>query len=390
MATRAKARVEAVGGCATLNVKPLRAAVGHVAAVAARGKDAVPVLAGALLTSGPSTMTLTATDLDAELSCQIDLAESGTGAAMAAVVNAATLEKILSKLPKEGQVSLRENGNTALSIVSGAAHFDLPTLPTEAFPTIAPDAWDAEFEMPKTDLQALINAVRFAVSTEEVRYYLNGIFLQAVVDGPEAGRLIAAATDGHRLARYHVPLPDNAQPMPEVILPRRIVAVLDRLLDSAEGATVNIAISTGQMRFEIGAVTLITKLIDGQFPDYRRVIPPANDKAVWLDPKSVVAAIERVTTVASDRQRALKLSLDKDLLTLEVSSPERGTAREEVAVNYDGEPLSIGFNGGYLAETLRHLTADPALVKFSDPAAPTLFIDSEDSQRTYVVMPVRI
>lgn len=388
-AAKAKARLEAVGGSAVIDVKVLREAAKHVAALA-NARDAMPVLAGALITSGPSTMTLRACDLDSELSCQIDLAESGTGMAMRLVVHAATLEKILAKLPKDGQVRLAELGNTAMQISCGSASFDLPVIPADDFPLLSSGEWDAQFEMPRADLMALLSAVRFAISTEEVRYYLNGIFFQAVSEGPEAGRLLSAATDGARLAQYHVPLPEGAKGMPDCILPRRMVAILERLLDGSDFPMIDVAVSTSRMRFDVGAVSLVTKLIDGTFPDHRRVIPTANDKALWLNPKDMIAAIERVTTVAEGKTRAVKLSLGGEVMTLEASSPERGSAREEMAVNYSGEPMQIGFNGGFLAEVMRHLTADPVLVKLSDPAAPTLFVDSEDSQRTYVIMPMRV
>ena len=388
-AARRKERPSAVGGSAVIDVKVLREAARHIAAVA-HARDGAPVLAGTLITSGPSTMTLTATDLDSELSCQLDLAESGTGTAMRLVVNAATLDKILAKLPKDGQVRLCESGNTAMQIDCGAASFDLPVLPADDFPMISACEWDAQFEISRGDLIALLSAVRFAVSTEETRYYLNGIFFQAISEGLEAGRLLGAATDGHRLAQYHVPLPEGAEDMPDCILHRRMVAILERLLDSATVPMVDVAVSTSRMRFDIGAVTLVTRLIDGQFPDHRRVIPSANDKALWLNPKDMIAAIERVTTVAEGKTRAVKMTLSGKVMTLEASSPERGTAREEMAVNYSGDPMSVGFNGGYLTEVLRHLTADPVLVKLNDPAGPAMFVDSEDSQRLYVIMPVRI
>jgi DNA polymerase-3 subunit beta len=336
-AAKAKARLEAVGGSAVIDVKVLRAAAKHVAALA-NARDATPVLAGVLITSGPSTMTLRATDLDSELSCQIDLAESGTGMAMRLVVNASTLEKIVAKLPKDGQVRLAELGNTAMQISCGSASFDLPVIPADDFPLLSPGDWDVQFEMPRADLMALLSAVRFAISTEETRYYLNGIFIQAVDAGPEAGRLLSAATDGHRLAQYHVPLPEGAEGMPDCILPRRMVAILERLLDGSDFPMIDVAVSTSRMRFDVGAVSLVTKLIDGQFPDHRRVIPTANDKALWISPKDMIAAIERVTTVAEGKTRAVKLSLDGEAMTLEASSPERGSAREGMAVNYSGEP----------------------------------------------------
>ena len=240
------------------------------------------------------------------------------------------------------------------------------------------------FELPAATLRQIIDKTRFAISSEETRYYLMGIFLHVADD-----RLKAAATDGHRLARVTVDQPEGAEGMPDIIIPRKCVGELRKLLDEVEG-TVEVSLSPTKIRFGLGSAILTSKLIDGTFPDYNRVIPTANDKLLKLDPKSFSAGVDRVATIASEKTRAVKMAVDRDKVTLSVTSPESGTATEEIAADYGSDGLEIGFNARYLLDILGEIDGDTVEVHLADAAAPTLIRESDNAPALYVLMPMRV
>jgi DNA polymerase-3 subunit beta len=211
-----------------------------------------------------------------------------------------------------------------------------------------------------------------------------GIFLHVADD-----MLKAAATDGHRLARVTVAKPDGADGMPDVIVPKKCVLELRKLLDEVEG-TVEVTLSATKIRFVLGHAVLTSKLIDGSFPDYNRVIPTANDKLLKLDPASFKAGVDRVATIASEKTRAVKISLDRDRVTLSVTSPENGLATEELAADYSADSLEIGFNARYLLDILGEIDGDTVEVHLADAAAPTLLRENDKSAALYVLMPMRV
>jgi DNA polymerase-3 subunit beta len=241
-----------------------------------------------------------------------------------------------------------------------------------------------KFELPAATLRQIVDKTRFAISSEETRYYLMGIFLHVADD-----QLKAAATDGHRLARVVIPKPDGADAMPDVIVPRKCVAELRKLLEEVEG-TVEISLSPTKIRFGLGSAVLTSKLIDGTFPDYNRVIPTANDKLLKLDPKTFSAGVDRVSTIASEKTRAVKMSVDRDKVTLSVTSPESGTATEELPADYGSDTIEIGFNARYLLDILGEIEGDTVEVHLADAAAPTLLRENDKSNALYVLMPMRV
>ena len=244
-----------------------------------------------------------------------------------------------------------------------------------------------QFELPAETLKQIIDKTRFAISTEETRYYLNGIFLHVSDEAQPV--LKAAATDGHRLARVTVPRPDGASGMPDVIVPRKCVGELRKLLDEVDG-TVGVSLSASKIRFDLGTAILTSKLIDGTFPDYSRVIPTGNDKLLKLDPKSFMDGVDRVATIASEKTRAVKMSLERDKITLSVTSPENGTAAEEVSGDYGADAFDIGFNARYLMDILGQIEGDTVEVHLADAAAPTLIRENDKAPALYVLMPMRV
>jgi len=249
---------------------------------------------------------------------------------------------------------------------------------------IAEGELPTSFELPAAKLRQIIDKTRFAISTEETRYYLNGIFLHVSDDV-----LKAAATDGHRLARVTIARPDGAEGMPDIIVPRKCVAELRKLLEEVDGS-VAVSLSASKIRFTLGHAVLTSKLIDGTFPDYNRVIPTGNDKLLRIDPKGFMQGVDRVATIASEKTRAVKMALDRDRITLSVTSPENGTAAEEVPGEYSSANFEIGFNAKYLTDILNQIESDLVEVHLADAAAPTLIRESDKAEALYVLMPMRV
>ena len=268
--------------------------------------------------------------------------------------------------------------------MAGRARFTLATLPRDDFPVIAESDLPTRFALPAETLKQIIDKTRFAISTEETRYYLNGIFLHVTDDA-----LRAVATDGHRLARVQLEKPEGAQGMPDIIVPRKCVAELRKLLDEVDGE-VDITLSASKIRFQLGSAVLTSKLIDGTFPDYSRVIPTGNDRLLKIDTKSLAEGVDRVAAIASEKTRAVKMALDRDKITLSVTSPENGTAAEEVPADYNAPGFEVGFNARYLLDILSEIDADQVEVHLADAAAPTLIREDGKSPALYVLMPMRV
>ena len=369
---------------ATIERATLLKGLSHVQSVVER-RNTIPILSNVLLeATAEGVLRLMATDLDLQINEQVAAAVDQPGAT---TVSAHTLFDIARKLPEGSQVSLHA-ADGRMAIRAGRYNSSLPTLPRDDFPVIAEGELPTRFELPAESLTQIIDKARFAISTEETRYYLNGIFLHASDDG---GRpvLRAAATDGHRLARVTVPLPDGAAGMPDVIVPRKCVAELRKLLDEVDGS-VGVSLSGSKIRFDLGQAILTSKLIDGTFPDYSRVIPTGNDKILKIDPGSFMEGVDRVATIATEKTRAVKMALDRDKITLSVTSPENGTAAEEVPGDYAAQSFEIGFNSRYLMDILGQIDGDTVEVHLADAAAPTLIRENDKAPALYVLMPMRV
>ena len=368
---------------ATIERATLLKSLSHVQSVVER-RNTIPILSNVLIeASGEGSLKLMATDLDLQI---VDSVEAQVETPGATTVPAHTLFDIVRKLPEGSQVSLSAADGKML-VVAGRARFNLATLPRDDFPVIAEGELPTRFELPAETLKQIIDKTRFAISTEETRYYLNGIFFH--VSDEATPVLKAAATDGHRLARVTVARPDGAAGMPDVIIPRKCVGELRKLLDEVDGS-VEVSLSPTKIRFGLGTAILTSKLIDGTFPDYSRVIPTANDKLLKIDPRSFEEGVDRVATIASEKTRAVKMSLDRDKITLSVTSPENGTAAEEVPGDYASAGFDIGFNARYLLDILNQIDGDLVEVHLADAAAPTLIRENDKAPALYVLMPMRV
>ncbi len=365
---------------ATIERATLLKSLGHVQSVVER-RNTIPILSNVMIDAqGDGSIRLMATDLDLQVDESVPAQVSQPGAT---TVSAHTFFDIVRKLPEGSQVELSA-ADGKMQVVAGRARFNLSTLPRDDFPVIAEGELPTRFELPAATLRQIIDKTKFAISSEETRYYLMGIFLHVADD-----KMKAAATDGHRLARVTVDKPEGADGMPDIIIPKKCVNELRKLLDELEG-TVEVSLSPTKIRFGLGSAVLTSKLIDGTFPDYNRVIPTGNDKLLKLDPKSFMAGVDRVATIASEKTRAVKMAVDRDKVTLSVTSPENGLAVEEIAADYGSDGLEIGFNARYLMDILAQIDGDSVEVHLADAAAPTLLRENDKSNALYVLMPMRV
>ena len=371
----------------TVERAQLLKSLGHVHRVVER-RNTIPILANILLRGERGKLVLKATDLDLEVNETIAAEVSPGGAT---TVPAHMLFDIVRKLPDGSQIVLEASGERGvLTIRAGRSRFTLQTLPESDFPDLNAGDMTHSFRMQAAELKKMIDKTQFAISTEETRYYLNGIFLHPATNaGSKTEMLRAVATDGHRLAQFEIPLPSGANGMPGVIVPRKTVGEVQRLIEDAE-AEILIEMSTAKIRFTIGDVVLTSKLIDGTFPDYGPVIPLGNSKILQVDKNEFEHAVDRVSTVSSERGRAVKLALAGGKLTLSVNNPDSGSATEELEVEYDSDPLDIGFNSRYLLDIASQIEGEVAMLKLSDPGSPTLIQDKDGGKTLYVLMPMRV
>jgi DNA polymerase-3 subunit beta len=360
-------------------------ALNHVASVVER-RNTIPILSNVLLAASGDSLRLTATDLDIEVveTVKADVSQEGRTTVLAHVFN-----DIVRKLPDGAQIELSlgpEEGR--MTLASGSASFALQVLPPDDFPDVSAGEMSHSFSLPAADLKRLIDKSRFAISTEETRYYLNGIYLHEAETDAKA-MLRAVATDGHRLAQVEVELPDGAAGMPGVIVPRKTVHEVARMIEYAEAA-VQVELSAAKIRFTVGDIVLTSKLIDGTFPDYGRVIPEGNDKVLKVGNSEFAAAVDRVSTLSSEKGRAVKLALADSKLIVSVNNPDSGSAREELPVDYKADELEIGFNARYLLDISGQLEGETAEFLLADPGSPTLVRDDGDESALYVLMPMRV
>ncbi len=349
-------------------------------------RNTIPILANVLIEAEGGDVSMRATDLDIEV---VDKVPAHVERSGATTVSAVMLHEIVRKLPDGALIELAEDATSGrLTVEAGRSHFSLATLPREDFPVMASSEYAANFAVPAPVLRRLFDKSKFAISTEETRYYLNGVYMHvADVDGGKVLRCVA--TDGHRLARIDADLPEGAADMPGVIVPRKTVGELRKLLDDDE-MQVAVSVSETKIRFATPDITLTSKVIDGTFPDYARVIPTGNSKRMEVDAAEFAQAVDRVATVSSERSRAVKLSLSEDRLVLSVNAPDAGAAEEELTVAYGDAPLEIGFNAKYLLEIANQVDRENAVFLFNGSGDPALMREGNDTTAVYVVMPMRV
>lgn len=373
----------------TIERAALLRSLSHVQNVVER-RTTIPILSNVRLEADQEagSLGLTATDMDLSLAAREDalVARGGT-----TTVAAHTLFDIVRKLPDGAEVAIEQNGQAGeVTVRAGRSVFNLPTLPADEFPASNEEQPGAvRFGLPAADLAKLIAKTRFAISTEETRYYLNGIHMHATRGGGAAAMLRGVATDGHRLARVEVGLPEGAAAMPPIIVPRKTVAEVAKLLEGEQGE-VQVSVSPARIQFTLERAVLISRLIDGTFPEYERVIPSGNERIAVLETQDFKKAVDRVSTISTDKARAVKLSLDGGTVTVSAVSADAGRAVEEIDADYSSEPLEIGFNARYISDMMSEIDGPKVRLEMASAAAPTVVRDPEDASTLYVLMPMRV
>ncbi|MGL1922375.1 MAG: DNA polymerase III subunit beta [Hyphomicrobiales bacterium] len=367
----------------TIERETLLKSLNHVQGVVER-RNTIPVLSNILIAAKGDSVNFTATDLDISIVENVSAIVDQEGSITAP---AHLLYDIVRKLPDGTQISIEKVEDTRIDVRSGRSQFTLQALSADDFPNLSSGDMSHEFNLSVGDLKRMIEKTRFAISTEETRYYLNGIYFHTIEE--DDAKLCAVATDGHRLAKVEIAMPEGASGMPGIIIPRKTVGELHKLLEK-DDENVAISLSDSKIEFRIGQTVVTSKLIDGNYPDYNRVIPDNNQNAMTVETRPLTKAVDRVSTVANDRGRAIKLALAKDILTLEVNNPDSGHAEEELPVEYSDVNLEIGFNAKYMLDVLSQLEGENVEFLFADSVDPVLVKDQGDEGTIYVLMPMRV
>ena len=374
---------------AILEKNQLLKALNHVQNVVEK-RNTIPILANILIVAEGVGLKLISTDLDIEVIEEIE-AKIEEGGSLTAPAH--LLYDIIRKLPDSSKILIsKQEDQDHLTISSGKSNFKLQTLPRSDFPEISNDQYTHTFTIVSGELNRLIEKTRFAISNEETRYYLNGIYLhesEAIDKSSPLPTLRTVSTDGHRLAQAELPLPEGSGGMPGVIIPRKAISEILKLTQELDG-DIEVRVSESKLKFIFNNIEITTKVIDGTFPDYNRVIPFKNEKPMIVDTDLLSNAVDRVATLSSERGRAVKLSLSKNNLTLSVTSPEAGTAIEEISVSFNDEDFEIGFNSKYLLDISSQLSGKSVKFLFSEPSSPCLILDPDDEATLYVLMPMRV
>lgn len=355
---------------------PLQAIAGVV-----ERKQTMPVLSNVLLVAEDNTLTLTGTNLEVELVARITPVHIDQPGQI--TVPARKLSDICRALGNEAPIEINLEGDR-LHLRSGASSFTLSTLPAEHFPNVEEDSESFHLDLPQRDLRAMLDATAFAMAQQDVRYYLNGLLLEM-----EPDHLRAVATDGHRLAMSVCNVATGVSESRQLIVPRKGVQELIRLMDDVE-LPMTLVFGDTHLRATIGAYTFTSKLIEGKFPDYNRVIPRGGDKVMMADRNTLKNTLQRAGILSHENIRGVRLNLNPGELQIFANNPDQEQAEDALAVDYQGESLQIGFNVGYLVDVLNALDDEQVKVTLSDANSSALIESENDPNSIYVVMPMRL
>ena len=371
-----------------INSTDLLKALSHIHGIV-EVRHTLPILSNIILEAKDDKLILSSTNLDIYCSDKIkaEVLQSGEVS-----VSAVTFFEIIKRLPSGSEVlMIMEEGENEIRLTCGRSKFNLSTLKTDDFPIISDSDLSTNFVLSADELIRIIDKTKFAVSNEETRYYLNGIFLHKA-ERNSIQFLRAVATDGHRLAQYDIPLPQGAEDITGIIIPKKTIYELRKVLDDANG-DVSVSLNENKIKFSFNELKVVSKVIDGTFPDYTKVIPQKNDKNFKTDNNDLKNAIDRVSAVAANEEsksKAIKFCLENDSLSLSVESQSKGSANEVIDVNYSGDKVDIGFNSKYIVDICNEVDGDEISISLSDSISPAIILDKTDENLFFVLMPMRI
>lgn len=357
-------------------LKPLQLVIGVV-----ERRQTLPILGNILLKSANNQLSITATDLEIEMVTHMLLPDSESGET---TLPARKFMDICRALPDGALITISIDGERAI-IRSGKSRFTLSTLPATEFPNI--DNFDAtlEFKIPQNQIKRLIDQAHFAMAQQDVRYYLNGLLLEF-----SENQIRAVATDGHRLALCDVEADIGVSELQQIIVPRKAVMELSRLLDNNSEVPITVQLGSNHIRLSTNEMSFITKLIDGRFPDYQRVVPQGGDKIVLADRNILRQALGRASILSNEKYRSVRFTLSSGTIQVVANNPEQEIAEEEIAVEYDGPGLEVGFNASYILDALGVLSTEQIMLELTDQNSCCLIRSPDSEACKYVVMPMRL
>ena len=371
-----------------INSSDLLKALSHIHGIV-EVRHTLPILSNIILKAKDNELTLSSTNLDIYCADKIKAEVSIAGEIS---VSAVTFFEIVKRLPSGSEVLMSmEDGENEITLKCGRSKFNLSTLKTDDFPIISDNDLSTNFVLSADELIRIIDKTKFAVSNEETRYYLNGIFLHKA-DRNSIQFLRAVATDGHRLAQYDIPLPQGAEDITGIIIPKKTIFELRKVLDDANG-DVSVSLNENKIKFTFNDLKIISKVIDGTFPDYTKVIPQNNNKNFKTNNNELKNAIDRVSAVAANEEsksKAIKLSLEDNKLNLSVESQSKGSANEILDISYDGDKVDIGFNSKYIIDICNEVDGEEVDISLLDSVSPAIILDKTDENLFFVLMPMRI
>ena len=371
-----------------INSTDLLKALSHIHGIV-EVRHTLPILSNIILEAKDDKLILSSTNLDIYCSDKIkaEVLQSGEVS-----VSAVTFFEIIKRLPSGSEVlMIMEEGENEIRLTCGRSKFNLSTLKTDDFPIISDSDLSTNFVLSADELVRIIDKTKFAVSNEETRYYLNGIFLHKA-ERNSIQFLRAVATDGHRLAQYDIPLPQGAEDITGIIIPKKTIYELRKVLDDANG-DVSVSLNENKIKFSFNDLKVVSKVIDGTFPDYTKVIPQKNDKNFKTNNSDLKNAIDRVSAVAANEEsksKAIKFCIENNSLSLSVESQSKGSANEMIDVNYSGDKVDIGFNSKYIIDICNEVDGDEISISLSDSISPAIILDKTDENLFFVLMPMRI
>ena len=371
-----------------INSTDLLKALSHIHGIV-EVRHTLPILSNIILEAKDDKLILSSTNLDIYCSDKIkaEVLQSGEVS-----VSAVTFFEIIKRLPSGSEVlMIMEEGENEIRLTCGRSKFNLSTLKTDDFPIISDSDLSTNFVLSADELIRIIDKTKFAVSNEETRYYLNGIFLHKA-ERNSIQFLRAVATDGHRLAQYDIPLPQGAEDITGIIIPKKTIYELRKVLDDANG-DVSVSLNENKIKFSFNDLKVVSKVIDGTFPDYTKVIPQKNDKNFKTNNFDLKNAIDRVSAVAANEEsksKAIKFCIENNSLSLSVESQSKGSANEMIDVNYSGDKVDIGFNSKYIIDICNEVDGDEINISLSDSISPAIILDKTDENLFFVLMPMRI
>ena len=371
-----------------INSTDLLKALSHIHGIV-EVRHTLPILSNIILEAKDDKLILSSTNLDIYCSDKIkaEVLQSGEVS-----VSAVTFFEIIKRLPSGSEVLMTmEEGENEIRLTCGRSKFNLSTLKTDDFPIISDSDLSTNFVLSADELIRIIDKTKFAVSNEETRYYLNGIFLHKA-ERNSIQFLRAVATDGHRLAQYDIPLPQGAEDITGIIIPKKTIYELRKVLDDANG-DVSVSLNENKIKFSFNDLKVVSKVIDGTFPDYTKVIPQKNDKNFKTNNNDLKNAIDRVSAVAANEEsksKAIKFCIENNSLSLSVESQSKGSANEMIDVNYSGDKVDIGFNSKYIIDICNEVDGDEISISLSDSISPAIILDKTDENLFFVLMPMRI